>query len=193
MPSAGDVLSSIAKELDDPGFVHTHAHLALQQLSRAQQAIAMRYELLLATRPLELTPRNPLSHLPTIFPDCRRVVAVELEGQALDPLDWMDLQFIRRDWYAHEGKPWYYYRIGVIWLGVFPVAEGTETAEVTMVRSSAALLTLSDVLEVPDGWVPLVTKLTAGILRIVGEHDYATGLALVRQALGVPSAASAGD
>lgn len=180
----GEALAEVGKMLDDPSFVHTEAGVAMTQLSRAQEWVALRYELLRQTVSLTLTADISLYHLPSRYPRMKRLVAVDWGSKTLFPMNWKDLQVLDTQWIAHTQALRYYYLWGITYLGFFPVPDANEIVNLTMVVTSQALTTGGQSLEVPNSYLPSVIRVAAGILRVILEHDPA-GIKMVQEGLGV--------
>jgi len=185
--SADDVRQLILSDLDDQGIVFPDA-LFLRQLSRCQGWIALRYHLLRETVPVLSVPNAPFYAMPVIAP--RMVVVTHMQrgdGTVLWPVPFAHLRYANPAWIGTTGTPLYFARLGWRYVVLYPVPSVAEILQMSGTVLPAPVGALTDLLQVPDVYVPQVVLLTAGMLVVSQERRIPEGLERIRAALGIPS------
>jgi hypothetical protein len=190
---ASEALAQVEKMLDDLQFVHTEVDVALRQLNRAHQYVALRYRLLRETVPVAMVANLPLYRLESVLPRAVDIVsAMTSEGKVLWP---EPLEHIRQgdsQWLAtaDDAGPIWIYRVGLSWFGIYPVPTLDDTLQLTGLMVPVDLTTGGDALVVPDAYLPQVIMVTAGFLMIASERAHQQGASLVMKGLGVNKVAN---
>ena len=186
MPVAADAVRSLVmSDLDDQGIVFDD-DLFLRQLSRAQQWVCLRLQLLRVTVPISILPLVPFYAVSTVA--SRLVIVTHVQrgdGTNVWPVAFANLRYADTAWIQTPGTPRHFYRIGWRFLGVYPVPVVADTFRVTGLVLPGRLTAMTDLLEIPDAFVPQVVLLVAGLLTVSQERRIAEGLERIRAALGL--------
>lgn len=185
--TAQDVLTLVQSDLDDQG-VRFDTSLFLRHLSRAQDWVTIRYQLLRATFPLVTAAQVPFYAVPCTL--ARLVVVTHVTNSAglvLDPVGLADLRYVDLLWAQTAGTPAQFYRIGWRYLGLRPVPDAIDTLRVTGLMVPTPVTALTDVLEIPASYVPELVLVVSGLLVLSEERRYQEGLRRIREGLGIPA------
>lgn len=183
----GEALALIGAELDDPTFAHATPSVAIRQLNRAQQWVGLAYKLLREDSSVALITEQALVYWPLILPNVAGIIGVSLNGAQLWPIAWKRLHLSDPAWLSTPGTPQHWYRLGLSYVGFYPVATGAITITLTGVQVPTALTSGGDVLQVPDGFLPQVIQVATGLLLLGSERAYHSGLQMIATGLGLPT------
>lgn len=191
---ANDLFALVMKDLDDENAIRTTTPaLFLRHVTRAQQWVALRYQLLRETFPFSLYLNTPVYALVATHP--RLVVVTHMthsDGTPLWPVPLASLRYKDTAWFSTTGSPGLFYRVGWHYIGVYPVPSAAETAVISGLLLPATLTDMASRLQVQDSYVPHVTLVTSGLLMMSRERRYEEGIARIQQGLGIrPSTAIA--
>lgn len=192
--SANDLFAFVMQDLDDENAIRTTTpELFLRHATRAQQWVALRYQLLRETFPFSLYLNTPVYALAATHP--RLVVVTHMthsDGVPLWPVPFTSLRYKDTAWFSTTGSPGLFYRIGWRYVGVYPVPVAAETAVISGLLLPAALTEMTSRLQIQDSYVPHVALVMSGLLMMSRERRYEEGIARIQQGLGIrPSAAIA--
>lgn len=186
---ANDLFALVMKDLDDENAIRTTTpELFLRHLSRAQQWVSLRYQLLRETFLFSLYTNTPVYALHSTQP--RLVVVTHMTHSDRLPLWRVPLTSLRyKDmaWFATTGTPNLWYRVGWRYLGVYPVPSADETAVITGLIIPAALAEMASPLRIPESYIPQLAMVTTGVLMLARERRYDEGLARIKTGLGIQS------
>lgn len=189
---ANDLFALVMKDLDDENAIRTTTPaLFLRHITRAQQWVALRYQLLRETFPFSLSLHTPVYALVATHP--RLVVVTHMthsDGVPLWPVPFHSLRYKDTAWFSTTGFPGLFYRIGWRYVGVYPVPSAAETAVLSGLLLPAALTEMVSRLQIQDSYVPHVAMVTAGLLMMSRERRYEEGIARIQQGLGMRQAAA---
>ena len=188
---ANDLFALVMKDLDDENAIRsTTPDLFLRHVNRAQQWVALRYQLLREVFAFPLYQHVPIYALVTVHP--RLVVITHMthvsDGTPLARVAMTSLRYKDTAWFVTEGSSAFFYRLGWRYIGVYPVPSNNATATVTGLLLPATVTSMISRLQIPDSYVPHVSLVTAGLLMVARERRYGEGIARIRQGLGIAQA-----
>lgn len=191
---AYDLFALVMKDLDDENAIRTTTPaLFLRYVTRAQQWVALRYQLLRETFPFSLYLNTPVYAFAATHP--RLVVVTHMthsDGVPLWPTRFTSLRYKDTAWFSTPGTPGLFYRVGWRYVGVYPVPSVAETAVISGLLLPADLTDMVSRFQIQDSYVPHVVLVTSGLLMMSRERRYEEGIARIQQGLGIrPSAATA--
>ncbi len=194
--TASDIFSLIMQDLDDVNAIRTMIPaMFLRQATRAQQWIALRYQLLRNTFPFALFLNTPVYALAQTHP--RLVVVTHMthsDGTPLARVPLTSLRYKDPAWFSTIGVPGLFYRIGWRFVGTYPVPSVAETAIITGLLLPSDLLEMTTRLQIPESYLPHLALVTTGLLMLGRERRYEEGIARIKMGLGmkaIPQTSSA--
>lgn len=176
----------VMEEVDDPTAIRLPEPLFLRMLTRAQQWVTLRYQLLRETILFQALTNVPVYPLATIAP--RQWCALHLtraDGTVLDPVALAHLRYRDLQWFATTGPLQQWYRVGWSFVGLRPVPASTEILRLTGLQAPGAVISLQDFLTIPDSHAVHVALVVAGLLLITSERRYEEGLQRLQRGLGL--------
>ena len=185
-----DIFPIIMQDLDDAHAVRTLPDaMWLRQCTRAQQWVALRYQLLRETFPLSLYTNTPVYALAATHPRLVVITHITLNGTPLWPVPLASLRYKDTAWFATAGTPSLFYRIGWRFVGAYPVPSTNATALMSGLLLPATLTEATSRLQIPDSYVPQLIQVATGLLMLARERRYQEGVARIRQGLGIRASA----
>ena len=184
------IFSLVMQDVDDETVIRTAPPtIFLRHATRAQQWVALRYRLLRETLPFALFTNMPVYSLPTRYPRLVSVTHVtRSDGTPLWPVPFTSLRYRDTGWFSTTGTPLYFYRIGWRYLGISPVPSAEETVVVSGIICPTDLVDMVSLLQIPQGYIPQLVQVTAGLMMLSRERRYEEGIARIMSGLGLSTA-----
>ncbi len=189
VPLASDVRALVLQDLEDQNVRFSDA-LFLRHLSRAQDWVNIRYQLVRTTFPLTTSAQVPFYAIACAVP--RLVIVTHVtrgDGTTLWPVLLSHLRYADPAWAQTAGTPQQFYRIGWRYMGLRPVPTAVDMLRVTGLVVPAPVTALTDQLEIPASYIPELVLVTTGLLIMSQERRYREGLRRVREGLRLPAQA----
>ena len=190
MALAADTLYTLVmQDMDDEHAIrNASTALFLRHLSRAQQWVALRYQLLRETFPLSLVANTPLYALSATHPRLVTVTHMTLSnGTPLWPVPLTSLRYRDTSWFATTGAtPTLFYRVGWRYVGIVPVPNAATTLTLTGVLLPLTVTEMGAPLQIPESYLPELVMVTTGLLMVSRERQYQAGVARIMQGLRIP-------
>jgi len=183
MGTADQLFPSVTAALDDVHRIQTTEAQVLRAMSRAQQWVTLRYRLLRRPFVLPLRAGVPLYHREALAPASVSLLSGSLGGLPLSITPLSALRYRDPQWLQTSGLPTLLYCVRWSLWGVYPVPPVDMTGMVSCLVSARTLTTMTQILEVPDGYRNNIVQVTIGLLLLTRERAMQQGLARIQAGL----------